>query len=89
VFTNGTTNSQNAPAAVTTYWPCYALFCATNERRTFLYAKENNLFLETERAVQPLKFFDRALVEPTEGDIRIGERGATSIKQLGPSQFRA
>jgi ATP-binding cassette, subfamily B, bacterial CvaB/MchF/RaxB len=29
------------------------------------------------------------LVEPTEGDIRIGERGATSIKQLGPSQFRA
>jgi ATP-binding cassette, subfamily B, bacterial CvaB/MchF/RaxB len=29
------------------------------------------------------------LVEPTEGDIRIGERGATSIKQLGPNQFRA
>jgi ATP-binding cassette, subfamily B, bacterial CvaB/MchF/RaxB len=29
------------------------------------------------------------LLEPTEGDIRIGERGATSIKQLGPSQFRS
>jgi ATP-binding cassette, subfamily B, bacterial CvaB/MchF/RaxB len=29
------------------------------------------------------------LLEPTEGDIRIGEHGATSIKQLGPSQFRS
>ncbi len=29
------------------------------------------------------------LLEPTEGEIRIGERGATSLKQLGAHQFRS
>ena len=40
-------------------WASFASFRAANEERIVLSAKENSYFLETIRAVQPLKLFNR------------------------------
>lgn len=41
-------------------WASYAAFRDANEERIVLSAKENSFFLETIRAAQPLKLFNRA-----------------------------